>query len=380
MIREWRTVTAHLLTGFLGSGKTSLLKRLLAQPDLRGTAVLINEFGEVGLDHLLVEEVDEEVVLLKSGCVCCSIRGDLRDGLGRLHARMESGQVPPFERVVIETTGLADPVPIIAGFTADPGPALAFPAGQRGHRGRRGERGGQSRPLRGGGEAGGAGRPAGREQARSGRGGRPASWPTAAATQPDRLAAPLVRGRAGAGRAAAGRPARPARGAESARWIATEGAAPARPSWRRPRPPSASRPRRRSTGRRSACGCRCCCTAMAPTILRVKGLLQVQGVDRPVVVQGVQHLVHKPVHLDAWPEGRPATRLVVIGRDLDRAAIERSFRAFCRVGRARPWRHRPARDSQPPAEVLGVAGGSSRQRTARGNQGVLDGCGSSCSG
>ena len=92
MIREWRTVTAHLLTGFLGSGKTSLLKRLLAQPDLRGTAVLINEFGEVGLDHLLVEEVDEEVVLLKSGCVCCSIRGDLRDGLGRLYDRMESGQ------------------------------------------------------------------------------------------------------------------------------------------------------------------------------------------------------------------------------------------------------------------------------------------------
>ena len=120
MIREWRTVTAHLLTGFLGSGKTSMLKRLLALPDLAGTAVLINEFGEVGLDHLLVEEVDEQVVLLKSGCVCCSIRGDLRDGLERLHGRMESGEVPPFERVVIETTGLADPVPIVAGFTADP--------------------------------------------------------------------------------------------------------------------------------------------------------------------------------------------------------------------------------------------------------------------
>ena len=100
MIREWRTVTAHLLTGFLGSGKTSMLKRLLALPDLAGTAVLINEFGEVGLDHLLVEEVDEQVVLLKSGCVCCAIRGDLRGGLERLHGRMESGEVPPFERVV----------------------------------------------------------------------------------------------------------------------------------------------------------------------------------------------------------------------------------------------------------------------------------------
>ena len=102
MIREWRTVTAHLLTGFLGSGKTSLLQRLLALPDLAGTAVLINEFGEVGLDHLLIEAVDGQMVLLKSGCVCCSIRGDLRDGLDRLYARMERGEVQPFDRVVIE--------------------------------------------------------------------------------------------------------------------------------------------------------------------------------------------------------------------------------------------------------------------------------------
>ena len=68
------------------------------------------------------------------------------------------------------------------------------------------------------------------------------------------------------------------------------------------------------------------------SVLRVKGLLQVQGVERPVVVQGVQHLVHKPLHLDAWPDGRPQTRLVIIGTGLDRTAIERSFRAFCRLG------------------------------------------------
>ena len=84
MIREHRVVTVSLLTGFLGSGKTSLLKRLLSQPVLQDTAVLINEFGEVGLDHLLIEEVDQDVVLLKSGCVCCTVRGDLRDGLDRL--------------------------------------------------------------------------------------------------------------------------------------------------------------------------------------------------------------------------------------------------------------------------------------------------------
>jgi len=118
----WATpVTANLLTGFLGAGKTSLLKRLLRQPGLADTAVLINEFGEVGIDHLLIAEVvDEEVVLLQSGCVCCTIRGDLKDALLRLHGRRQRGEVPPFTRLVIETTGLADPAPIVATFAADP--------------------------------------------------------------------------------------------------------------------------------------------------------------------------------------------------------------------------------------------------------------------
>ena len=74
----------HVLTGFLGAGKTSLLRRLLASPALADTAVLINEFGEVGLDHLLVEAVDEDIVLLKSGCVCCTVRTDLKEGLVNL--------------------------------------------------------------------------------------------------------------------------------------------------------------------------------------------------------------------------------------------------------------------------------------------------------
>ena len=113
-------ITANILTGFLGSGKTSLLRRLLRQPDLSDTAVMINEFGEVGLDHLLIEAVDEDVVLLDSGCVCCTIRGDLKDALLRLYARRQRGEVPPFSRVVIETTGLADPAPIVATFAADP--------------------------------------------------------------------------------------------------------------------------------------------------------------------------------------------------------------------------------------------------------------------
>jgi G3E family GTPase len=111
-------ITANILSGFLGSGKTSLLRRLLKQPDLSDTAVMINEFGEVGLDHLLIEAVDDDVVLLDSGCVCCTIRGDLKDAVLRLYARRQRGEVPPFSRVVIETTGLADPAPIVATFSA----------------------------------------------------------------------------------------------------------------------------------------------------------------------------------------------------------------------------------------------------------------------
>ena len=92
----------NLLTGFLGSGKTTLLGRLLADPALSGTAVLINEFGEVGLDHHLIERIDETVVLLRSGCLCCTIRGDLARAIRDLHSRRERGQVPAFGRLVVE--------------------------------------------------------------------------------------------------------------------------------------------------------------------------------------------------------------------------------------------------------------------------------------
>jgi G3E family GTPase len=110
----------NLLTGFLGSGKTTLLRRLLADPALSGTAVLINEFGEVGLDHHLVERIDETVALLRSGCLCCTIRGELAMAIRDLHARRERGKVPVFGRLVIESSGLADPFPILSTVKADP--------------------------------------------------------------------------------------------------------------------------------------------------------------------------------------------------------------------------------------------------------------------
>src|SRR5690242_20415761 len=100
-----------VLTGFLGSGKTTLLQQLLETEAGPRAAVLINEFGEVSLDHLLVKNVAGGTVVLQNGCVCCSVRSELRAGLRELIDGRAKGEVPPFDRIVIETTGLADPVP-----------------------------------------------------------------------------------------------------------------------------------------------------------------------------------------------------------------------------------------------------------------------------
>ena len=110
----------QIITGFLGSGKTTLLNLLLKQPVGQSTAVIINEFGEIGIDHLLVETSTEEMIELNNGCICCTIRGDLADKLGSLAMWRDSGKLPPVEHVVLETTGLADPAPIMHTLMTDP--------------------------------------------------------------------------------------------------------------------------------------------------------------------------------------------------------------------------------------------------------------------
>lgn len=102
-----------LVTGFLGSGKTTLLNRVLGDRRMARSLVLVNEFGEVGLDHLFMEQVGGDMVLLQSGCVCCTIQGDLDRTLRDIARRREAGETPPFDRVLLETTGLADPAPIL---------------------------------------------------------------------------------------------------------------------------------------------------------------------------------------------------------------------------------------------------------------------------
>lgn len=340
MSESWgEPVTVNLLTGFLGSGKTLLLKRLLRQPRLQDTAVLINELGEVGLDHLLVETVDEEVVLLQSGCVCCTIRGDLRDALLGLLGRMRRGEIPAFRRLVIETTGLADPGPIVATLAADP--ALrhhvrlgnivtvvdavdgahnldAFPEALR--------------------QAAVADRIvvsktdlAGERAISSLRARLSTLNPTAVLHESsvDSAAAEAlllhdVHDLAG-------------KGEEVQRWLAAE-MTHGVDADAHDHHGEASR----HDGIRAFC-----LSAERPVdwaafglwlsmllnrhgseILRVKGLLDIVGLDRPVVVQGVQHTIHRPEHLPAWPDGEARTRLVIIARELDPALVERSFRAF----------------------------------------------------
>jgi G3E family GTPase len=337
-------IPVNLITGFLGSGKTTLLKRLLQGPGMGRTAVLINEFGEVGLDHYLLERLDEATVLLKSGCLCCTIRGDLRDAIRDLYDRCERGTIPTFDRLIIETTGLADPAPIVATLLADPVIRHHF---------RLGKVVTVVDALNG--LANLEAYEESRKQAAVADRLVVSKTDLAESNTTRRLRDTLARLNPTAPQQDSARDEVHAddllasdlydpkgKSAEVRHWLKEAGAAAV-----------PDEGHGHDVNRHGADIRAFCLTLEAPLdwsafalwltmlinrygaqILRLKGLLHIAGVDTPVVIHGVQHTVHPPVHLAAWPEGDRRTRLVFIAKGLARDRLEASLAAFNRPATA----------------------------------------------
>jgi G3E family GTPase len=324
------TVPVTIITGFLGSGKTTVLNHLLRQPSLADTVVIVNEFGAVGLDHLLIEQAIEDAVLLKNGCICCTVRGDIADTLETLWQRRESGELPPFRRIAIETTGLADPAPVAHALLAEPGARYAcrldgiVTTVDALHGALQLER-----------------QPEARRQV--------AMADRILLTKTD-LASPAQVAETEARIAVlnAGAPLRRiVAGAVAAEDVFDLGPDDARlEQWLRPLETAGHHGHQHLAFRHgdeigSVVLRRDAPIAWAAlqrwlesvlslrgdSVLRLKGIVWLQGDPRPVVLQGVHHVLHPPVHLDrqAQPEG--ATRIVLITRGLSAAGLRASFAA-----------------------------------------------------
>jgi G3E family GTPase len=330
-----------ILTGFLGSGKTTLLAAVLRRPELARTAIIINELGDIGLDHELVRiGGDDSALLLPGGCVCCTIRSDFADTLRDLFQSRVRGRIPEFDRVILETTGLADPAPIIHTLISDPITAARYRLDgvvatiDTVH--------------------GAAQLDRHREAVKQ-------------AAVADRLIltktdlANLEATNALIARLDAINPAvRPIisvrgeieptailasgfgpKGAEVDGWLAAEAARPDHHHHDHHHEHGLD-PHRHGDGIDSfsltfatpldwdevAESLDRLAASVGENLLRVKGILDVVGSDRPVVVQGVQHLFHPPELLESWHGAERSSRIVFITRDIERSAIERAFSAL----------------------------------------------------
>jgi G3E family GTPase len=334
MAEAWPDFTpVTLLTGFLGSGKTTLLRRLLTDPALANAAVLINEFGEIGLDHHLLERIDDNMVLLQSGCLCCTVRGELSDAIRDLHSRRERGEISPFDRIVIESTGLADPFPVLSTLKADPVLRHHFKAA------------GVVTTV----DAVNAGAQLAtyRESMR-----QVAVADLIVLTKTDiaepaqtKLVTSLVRRiNIDAPLMASDDSLNVARMLEGAETVhAASQQSPG--GFYCDDPGDGTRTDAdgdHSGGIRSfvlvsegavdwtAFGIwlTMLLNRHGDRILRVKGILALAGEDFPVAIHGVQHLVHPPVHMTSWPGGDKRSRIVFIADGISPEIIERSFKAF----------------------------------------------------
>ena len=308
------------VTGFLGSGKTTLIKALLDKPEGANTAVVVNEYGEIGIDHALLRSSSDVTVLLGNGCLCCNLRSDLQETLRELFADRARGAVPSFERVVIETSGLADPGPVLQTFATDRALGREFHlqalvcvidavTGA-----------GNLERMPEAAKAGGARRPHRPHQERSRR-----CRHDRAPGRADRRAQP------GPGR----HRRRTARSTPA--FLLDEPLAPRR---------SFDTRRGRAHARAQSfslifeeplCwpGFEQAMAVLAalrgPDLLRVKGLVAVAECRGPVVVHFVQHVAHPPVELEDWPDEDRRSRLVFVTRGLPREPVAQLFAAVTAV-------------------------------------------------
>lgn len=323
-----------VLTGFLGSGKTTLLNAMLADPRYADTAVLVNEWGEIAIDHALVRSSSENVVTLPSGCICCRVAGELLGTLRELHFQRASGAVPPFRRVVVETTGLADPAPLLASLIEMPAVAARYSLA------------GVVTTVDA--EHGMATLDAHREAVK-----QAAMADRLVITKVDRVDAAAVESlerrlhemNPGTAILRKGRDAPdPARLLDTGLYRGEGRIADARGwlnagAYRRMGAPDAPRhdPAIASFAWTRAepfeiddleTALRSVTELLGERILRLKGLANVRGEPGPIAVHAVQHTLYPPARLPAWPDEDRRTRLVFIGRGLEEAAVDAIFQSF----------------------------------------------------
>lgn len=345
-------IPVSVITGFLGSGKTTVLSRLLRHPAMGRAAVIINEFGEVGLDHDLVASATDDAVVLEGGCICCTVRSDMVETLRNLFLQRTKGEVPAFERVLIETTGLADPAPILHTLMVDPLVATRFRldsvvatvdtvngAAQLDHHPESVKQAAVADRLL---------------LTKTDLARDPASLRDADALE-ERLrrlnpAAPMHRIVDGAVDPdllfGAGLYDPATKHPDVARWLKEEAY-----------PPETGQDHdhahdhdhgahhhhhRHDDGIRSYCIYRdasldwstwvgwleALIATRGNEILRMKGILNVTGLDAPVAVHGVQHLFHPPALLDSWPSDDHRSRLVFITQNIGQEAIAKMLDAW----------------------------------------------------
>ena len=334
-------IPVNVLTGFLGSGKTTLLNRLLRDPLFNNCAVLINEFGAIGIDHHLVDRIEGDTVLLQSGCICCTIRGDLATAMRDLYERRERGEVPAFERLVIETTGLADPVPVLSTVMYDRVLQHHFRVGNV-----------VTTVDVVNGAANLSEYPECRKQAAVADRLVVTKCDIADATLWPALVQALGQVNPGApivaldplhldalGLLGTDHFDLASKSQEVTHWLQAPAARNYLSMGSQEASPTAANQHRDIEAFALDLPQRLDWTvfsvwlslllhAHGERILRVKGLLHVEGTDTPVVVHGVQQLVHPPTHLERWPSDDRSSRLVMIVRGLAPLQIQHSLKHY----------------------------------------------------